>query len=189
MPILKRELDVFPEELFDYSIEESPWWVAHVRSRQEKMAARESRFLGIPSFLPQYEKSMRRLGRTRTAYLPLFTGYLFFRGGLDSRSEMLRTDRCVRILEVRDQDSLDSDLKQIRRLQLAGVPLVSHPEVKVGDTVRIAEGPFEGISGVIVRERGETRLVVTVRFINKFVSVELDRVAVVLEPATRGSSA
>ncbi|MEO6327117.1 MAG: hypothetical protein ABIQ65_21030, partial [Thermoanaerobaculia bacterium] len=135
------------------------------------------------------EKSTRRDGRTRTSYLPLFSGYLFFRGDLHARSEMVRTDLCVRVLEVQDQDALDSDLRQIRTLQLAGVPLVSHPEVKLGDTVRIGEGPFKDLTGVIVRERGETRLVVTVRFINQFVSLELDRVAVALEPTPEGRGA
>ena len=185
MPLLKRESDIFPEQLFDRSIEESPWWVAHLRSRHEKMAAREARLLGIASFLPQYEKSIRRQNRTRTAFIPLFSGYLFFRGDLGARAEMVMTNLCVRILEVKDQAGLDSDLRQIRHLQLAGVPIVSHPapEFKEGNTVRIIDGPFRDITGQIVKERGETRLVVSVRFINRFVSVELPRESVVSEAA------
>lgn len=197
MPILKHESDLFPEHLFDLPIDVSPWWVAHLKSRQEKVASRESRLRGIPSFLPQYEKSVRKDGRTRTAFLPLFSGYLFFRGGFDERAEMLMTNLCVRILEVKDQDSLDFDLRQIHRLQLSGVPIVSHPDtgLKPGDTVRIKDGPFRDISCVIVKKRRETHLIVAVRFINRFVSVEVPRESVVKEqprwvhaPAERANS-
>ena len=183
MPILKPEADVFPEGLFELSADESPWWVAHLRSRQEKLASREARHKGIPCFLPKYQKETRRDGRKRISFLPLFPGYLFFRGPRDTRFEMLKTNLCVRILEVADQASLNADLLQIRRLQLAGHPLVAVPVVKPGDQVRIEDGPFSGVTGVILKEKGRTRLIVSVRFINRFVSVELSRAAVVPAPA------
>jgi transcriptional antiterminator RfaH len=186
MPILKPEADLHPPDLFDLPVETFPWWVAHIRSRLEKTALREARLRGIPSFLPQYEKAVRREGRTITSFLPLFPGYLFVRGGLDERAEILRTNLCVRVLEVQDQAALDRDLQQIRRLQLSGVPIVSHPDLKPGDVVRMAEGPFRGIEGVIVKTRGKTRLVVAVRFIQRSVSVEVPRESVVIERAKRG---
>jgi transcription antitermination factor NusG len=186
MPILKPEADVFPGELFDLSTEEFPWWVAHVRSRQEKLASREALHREVPFFLPKYEKVTRQEGRKRTSFLPLFPGYLFFRGLYDSRFEMLKTHLCVRIIEVTDQAALNSDLLQIRRLQLAGLPLIAVREVKAGDPIRIAEGPFCGITGIVVKARGKTRLIVSVRFIQRSVCVDLPREAVIPEP-TRAS--
>ena len=183
MPILKPEADVFPEELFDLAADEHPWWVAHVRSRQEKLASREARQRGIPCFLPKYEKETKRDGRKRISSLPLFPGYLFFRGMADTRYEMLRTNLCVRILEVTDQGALQSDLLQIRHLQLAGLPFVPAPDVRAGDPVRITEGPFVGVVGVVLKEKGKTRLMVSVRFIHRSVCVELPRDAVVPEVA------
>lgn len=183
MPILKPEVDVFPGELFDLSSEEFPWWVAHVRSRQEKLASREALHRGVPFFLPKYEKVARQDGRRRTSFLPLFPGYLFFRGLYDARSEILKTNLCVRILEVIDQASLNADLLQVRQLQLAGLPLIVVPELKAGDPVRITEGPFCGITGVVLKEKGKTRLIVSVRFIHRSVCVELPREAVIPEPA------
>jgi transcription antitermination factor NusG len=183
MPILKPEADVFPEGMFDLLAEEYPWWVAHVRSRQEKLALREARHRGIPCFLPKYEKETRKDGRKRTSFLPLFPGYLFFRGQSEVRYEMLTTNLCVRILEVTDQGALHSDLLQIRKLQLAGLPLIALPEVKAGDPVRVTEGPFAGITGVVLKEKGKARLMVSVRFIHRAVCVELPRDSVIPEPA------
>jgi transcriptional antiterminator RfaH len=182
MPILKPEADVSPGEVFDLPAKEFPWWVAHVRSRQEKLASREALQREVPFFLPKVEQVTRVKGRKRTSFLPLFPGYLFFRGSSDARFEMLKTHLCVRILEVMDQAALNADLLQIRRLQAAGLPLVAVPEVKTGDPVRITEGPFAGITGIVVKMRGKTRLIVSVRFIERSVCVELPREAVILEP-------
>jgi hypothetical protein len=47
MPLLKREPDLFPGDLFDLSVESHPWWVAHVKSRQEKALAQHLQPLGL----------------------------------------------------------------------------------------------------------------------------------------------
>lgn len=79
MPILKREADLYPDDLFERAGVGRPWWVAHVRSRQEKVLARFFRDREVSHYLPQYEKLVRRSGRRFTSYLPLFPGYVFFR--------------------------------------------------------------------------------------------------------------
>jgi len=183
MPILKQEADLFPADLFELPLQDYPWWVVHLRSRQEKLASREAHLRNIPFFLPLYERVIRGPGRRRTSYLPLFAGYFFFRGGLEIRAEMLKTNLCVRVLDVPDQRALESDLLQIRKLQLAGLPLLPHPELKIGDVIRILEGPFRGISGIILNRRKRSRLVVAVRFIHRAVSVELPEESVEPEPS------
>ena len=53
MPILKREPDAFPESVFEMS---DPWWVAHLKSRQEKVLARYLRERNVPFYLPQMDR-------------------------------------------------------------------------------------------------------------------------------------
>lgn len=187
MPILKREPDFLPPDLFDLAPERFPWWVAHVRSRQEKNLGRECATRGIPFYLPLREHRSRRDPRHRTSYLPLFPGYLFVRGDLEhERLEVLKTNLCVNVLAVAAQEELSHDLAQVRRLQELGLPLHAHPELSKGSAVRIAEGPFEGMTGRVTAVKGKGRFVVTVRFIHRSVAVELDREALVPdEPAPR----
>ena len=181
MPLLKLEPDLQPDDLFDLPPERYPWWVVHVRSRQEKLLARECRSRGVPFYLPLREQKLVRAGRRRTSWLPLFPGYVFIRGDLEhERLEALRTNLCVKVLEVLDQESIAADLAQVRRLQESGLPLVAHPELTKGSLVRIAWGAFAGMTGRIARLRGKDRFVVAVRFIHRSVSVEVDRDA--LEP-------
>ena len=84
MPILEQEPDVFPDDLFDgarCSGESEPWWALYTRPRCEKELLRRLRAWEIPSYCPLIPRSFRSpAGRRRTSYMPLFRGYVFFRG-------------------------------------------------------------------------------------------------------------
>src|SRR5882672_12357736 len=112
MPILKREPDAFPETIFEM---QDPWWVAHLRSRQEKLLARYLRDHEIPFYLPQMEKRVRRKGRTLVSYLPLFTGYVFFRGGRDEKVRAMKSNVVVSVLDPADQSEIAQELEQLHR--------------------------------------------------------------------------
>ena len=172
MPVLKHEADTYPPGLFEL---ESPWLVAHVRSRQEKGLARYLHSFGVPFYLPQMEKRVRRAGRTVVSFLPLFGGYLFFRGGSEERLRAQRSDLVVSILEAPDQGALAAELQQLHALQVGRGRLIPHPYIAAGDFVAITEGAFAGYRGVVVREKGQERLVVSVSMIRQSVAVEIDR--------------
>jgi transcription antitermination factor NusG len=174
MPLLKREPDVFPEGLFD-SPASAPWLVAHVRSRQEKALARFLSPIGVPFYAPQGEKRTRRQGRNFVSYLPLFPVYVFLRPGAEERARVWRSNVVVRMIEVPDQELLGTELAQIHRLQRSGARLAPARALDAGERVRVVDGPFEGYLGIVVRERGAERLLVSVSLLRKSVAVELER--------------
>ena len=177
MPLLKREVEISHPNLFELSEVELPWWVAHTRSRQEKMLARFLLPLEIPFYVPQCEKRVRRAGRNLVSYLPLFPGYVFFRGSTADRHATLRSGLLVTILDVPDQRLLQKELAQLRHLQQSGAQLVPYEELHPGDPVRVTEGPFKGYSGVVIRGQARLRLVVSITMLRKTVAVEFDRAA------------
>jgi transcriptional antiterminator RfaH len=175
VPILKREVDVFPSHLFELSRNEHPWWVAYVRSRQEKGLARHLTEHGVGFYLPQAENRTQRAGRTFVSCLPLFPGYVFFRGAAGARRTALQSNLIVDVLGVLDQERLHGELASLWRLQQAGAPLVPHPYLEVGDPVEIVDGPLRGWTGTVLREKGRFRVVVSVSFLRQSVAAELDR--------------
>jgi transcription termination/antitermination protein NusG len=177
MPLLRREPDFFPQDLFDLPVESHPWWVAHVKSRQEKALARHLQPLGIPYYLPQREQKIRRAGRSFVSYLPLFPGYLFFRGTDDDRNAVHRSNLLAQVIGVVDQPLLTTELGRLRTLQESGLPLVSHPYIEPGSAVSITDGPFRGYEGVVIRAKGRLRIVVSISMLRKSFMVELDREA------------
>src|SRR5690349_19027903 len=114
MPLLRKEPEIFPDDIFDAP---EPWRVAHVRSRQEKLLARHLLQHGIAFYLPQMERTVVRGGRRLTSHLPLFGGYVFFRGGAAARQTALRSNVVARLIEVENQALLNDELLQIRTLQ------------------------------------------------------------------------
>lgn len=178
MPLLKREPDLFPGDLFLVRDGRLPWWVAHVRSRQEKGLARHLLERQAPFYLPLAEKHVQRHGRERVSFLPLFPGYVFFRGSAEERLAALRSQLVVRTLDVRDQDLLHAELERIWRLQQAGERLVPHPYLGPGDEVDVVDGPLKGFSGVVLREAGQTRLVVSVTLLRRSVAAVVERDAI-----------
>jgi len=182
MPLLKIEPQIFPFNVLELASREYPWWVAHVRSRQEKALARYLRPLEVPFYVPQVESRKKRGGRTFVSHLPLLPGYVFFRGGDRERLAALRSDLLVRVLEVSDQGLLTEELSQIRTLQETGATLLRLPDLAPGDSVRISEGAFAGYVGTVVRHQGRSRLVVSVSMLRQSVAVEFPRE--VLAPVT-----
>jgi transcription antitermination factor NusG len=172
MAVLRREPELFPQNLFDLGEEEHPWWVARVRSRREKVLARHLLPGGVPFYLPQIENRVRGGGPGRVSHLPLFPGYVFFRGDRGARLMALQSQVVTEILTVFDQSLLASELRQLRRLQESGASIVPLAAFSAGDAVVVADGPFRGYAGTIVREMGRDRLIVSVSLLRKAVAVE-----------------
>jgi hypothetical protein len=186
VPILKSEVALSPPDLFD--LPDLPWRVAYVRSRQEKELARLLLRQEVPFYLPLAEKHVRRAGRRFVSFLPLFPGYLFFRGARGSAPERMPwrwDDLVVSLLEVPDQPRLDQELRALWRLQESGAAVVAFPYLGPGDAVEVVEGPFRGLSGTVLREKGRTRLVVSVSFLRQSVAAELEREVLALARPAR----
>lgn len=175
MPLLERGPEVSPSGLFDLSAADTPWTVAHTRSRQEKSLARQLAPLGIGFYLPQWEKRVRRSGRQFVSYLPLFPGYVFLRAEPAARSAVFRSGLIVRLLEVRDQELLHEELQQLRHLQEAGATMAPFAPLVPGDLVHVEDGPFRGYRGRVLREQTGLRLVVSISILRQNVAVEFDR--------------
>ncbi|HVT02774.1 MAG TPA: transcription termination/antitermination NusG family protein [Thermoanaerobaculia bacterium] len=175
MPILKRESDIFPETLFELDDADRLWRVAHVKSRQEKVLARYLLERNIPFYLPQTEQTTKRSGRTFKSYTPLFGGYVFVRTIKEDTLTIRRSEVIANLIDVHDQHQLQEELHQLHRLQQSGALLVPYPELTVGDKVRVTEGVFKGYEGLIVREKGDTRLVVSISMLRQSVAAEFGR--------------
>lgn len=185
MPLLKREVEISPLDLFELPEVAHPWWVAHTRSRQEKALARYLLPLGVPFYLPQHERRIRRASRSLVSHLPLFPGYVFFRGDAGQRQAALRSRLLVQVLEVPNQPLLQRELAQLHMLQQSGATIVPYEEFGPGDSVRILEGPFQGYSGVVIRPKARLRLVVSVTMLRKTIAVEFDREILSASPSSR----
>ena len=177
MPILKEEPSLFPETLLDALPSEPAsrrWFAFYTKSRQEKSLARELLKYGIPFYLPLVRKTNVSRGRKRTSLVPLFGGYVFLYGSEEERVRSLTTGRISRVLDVEDPDQLVFDLRQLRQLIAADAPLTVESRLAAGQWVRVRQGAFAGLEGIVMKRRGKTRLLVSINFLQQGASVEID---------------
>jgi len=168
---------LYPEFLLDETTREESqrrWWVLYTKARQEKALARDLFGYQVPYYLPLISKRTMCRGRTFNSSIPLFAGYVFLYGSEQERVVSLTTNRISRVLAVRDPDGLVRDLRQFRRLIASGAPLTIESRLAAGNRVRIRHGTLAGLEGTVLRRRGETRLLVSVNFLQQGASIEIE---------------
>ena len=185
MPILEREPDHYPGDLFEHARDgmvsesltagDASWWALYTMARQEKQVMRQLYAMQIPFYCPVVSKRQRSpAGRVRVSHLPLFSNYVFVRADEEQRLQVLTTNRVSRCLPATDGAELVEDLRRIRDLIALGCPLTPEARLEPGMRVRVRSGVFAGFEGTVLRREGGVRLLVAVRFLQQGVSVELD---------------
>ena len=176
MPILPPEPDCHPPNLLDADdCISCSWWLLYTKSRQEKQLMRHLRQLDISNYSPQIAQRKRSpAGRVRTTYAPLFNNYVFLCGDEDSRYRAVCTGCVQKVTPISDVEDFVRDLRQVRDLINLGVPLALESRLEPGQHVRVRSGAVAGYEGTILRREQETRLLVSVHFMEQGVSVKLD---------------
>lgn len=177
--IVSYRLEENPQISFSVDILESnqagkSWWVAHTKSRREKALAILLERESIGHFLPLVKKRYRRDGRSRLSIVPMFPGYVFFKGSRLDRYQALKTGHIANVLEVFDQKRLINELKQIEAAICLDVPVEPFPFAQKGRRVRVVYGPFIGLEGIIQRPKKLDRLVLSIDAIQQAVALEID---------------
>ncbi len=177
MPILSAEECLYPNDLLDAPLgsnDASRWWVLCTKPRQEKAVSRHLYAHEVPFYLPLIKKARIYRGRRRTSFIPLFQGYVFMRGGDEERIISLSSARLARILPVEEAERLRADLRRIAWLIASDAPLAPESRLEAGQRVRIKGGPFGGLEGTVLKRRGRTRLLVSVNFVQRGASIDID---------------
>lgn len=176
MPLLKREIDLYPDDLLQSEFATAnSWWAMYTLARQEKKLMRSLVQEKIAFYAPVIERRYRSPnGRLRKSYEPLFSNYVFVCGDEQSRYTAVSTGCVSRHLPVDDVDEFVADLRQIQGLVGTEAPLSPESRLEPGQRVRIRSGPFAGYEGVITRRDQEIRLQVYVRFMEQGVSVAIE---------------
>jgi transcription antitermination factor NusG len=165
--------------------EDSAWCVLYTRHQHEKAVAEMLSAKGFEVFLPLYESIRRWKDRTKMLTLPLFPCYVFVRGALTRRLQVVTTPGVHMILFHGEHLAIipEVQIQAIRRAVEGHFRVEPHPFLKCGERVRVIRGSLEGVEGVLVRKKNLYRLVLSVDMMAKSVAVEIDATDVEAAPA------
>jgi transcription antitermination factor NusG len=159
------------------------WWALYTKHQHEKTVANMLSAKGFEVFLPLYDSKRQWKDRTKMVSLPLFPGYVFVRGGIHRRLDVVTTPGVHMILFHGENVAIipEDQIQAIRMTVEGPFQAEPHPFLKCGEKVRVKQGPLEGVEGVLVRKKNLYRLVLSVDMLAQSVAVEID--ATDVEPA------
>jgi len=158
--------------LIDYN---PRWYAVFTMPRHEKRVAGYCTERGMESFLPLYQVRHRWKNRcTATVELPLFPSYSFVRMDVRERVQVLNFSS-VRYLVSSGHEPSPVPDEYISFLQagLLAHRIEPHPNLEVGDRVRINTGPMAGIEGILDRHKNGLRIVLKLEMIGRSIAVEV----------------
>ncbi|WP_433973531.1 UpxY family transcription antiterminator [Tunturiibacter lichenicola] len=152
------------------------WWVLYTRHQHEKTVAEMLSAKGFEVFLPLYESMRRWKDRSKMLTLPLFPCYVFVRGGIHRRLQVVTTPGVHMILFHGENVAIipEIEVDAIRKAVEGPFRVEPHPFLKCGERVRVTRGSLEGVEGVLVRKKNLYRLILSVSMMAQSVAVEID---------------
>jgi transcription antitermination factor NusG len=154
-----------------------PWYALQVASRFEKAVEEGLSLRGYNGFLPLYRSRRRWSDRFQDVDLPLFPGYIFCQFDINHRLPLLMMPGVVRIVGLGRVPVPVEELEiaAVQAVVKSGMLLQPWPFLKVGQEVKIEEGPLRGVSGILTKIDGIDQLIVSITLLQRSLAVALPR--------------
>ncbi|MBZ5579513.1 MAG: hypothetical protein LAP40_23380 [Acidobacteriia bacterium] len=151
-----------------------PWYVVRVKANTESKVAHRLTNRGMPAFLPVVRRLSRRRGEIE---IPLFPGYVFAQFDCRAALPVLTCPGVVHILSrgCVAEPVEPAEMYALQCVSRAGCPLEPLPSFTIGQKVRINTGPLADVEGIVLRDNGRPRLIVSVSLLQRSVVAEIDR--------------
>ncbi|MGB6482863.1 MAG: UpxY family transcription antiterminator [Candidatus Acidiferrales bacterium] len=158
------------------SLSTAHWYAAYTSANHEKRVAEQLAQRRVENFLPLYEAVHRWKDRRVRLQLPLFPGYVFVRLPLSEKLKILQLPGVARLVGFGDRPiSLpEEEIESLRRGLRGDVKMEPHPYLSEGRRVRIMRGPLTGMEGVLLRKKGNLRLVLSIDLLMRSIVVDVD---------------
>ena len=153
------------------------WFALRVKSRFEKVTSASLRGKGYEEFTPLYRRRTRSRGRLNETEFPLFPGYVFCRFASQHRLPIMMTPGVVHVVSAGRTPCpvSEAEIEAIRTVHRSFLEVQPHPFPKTGQRVSIDCGPLRGVHGIVLEQKDNYRLVVSITLLQRSVSVAIER--------------
>jgi transcription antitermination factor NusG len=160
------------------------WYAVQTRNRHEKKVAAQLLAKNILAFVPTVRQLHMWSDRKKLVDVPLFSCYAFVNAPDKWHAlqlAVLSTPGVLRWVGVHGQPAAipQAQIDAIRSIVNSGIATSPYPFLKLGQRVRIRGGSLDGLEGILVKNEGIDRLVVSIDLIQQSVSVSLNGYQVV----------
>jgi transcription antitermination factor NusG len=174
-----------PDQLYT----EPHWYACYTRARHEKQVESLLQQRGFESFLPLVPRVRQWKDRKKLVQFPLFPSYVFGRFTLTELHGVLTTPGVSTVVRANGYPTPipERDIDNVRifaqAISESGIEPEQRPFLVEGQWVKVLEGPFEGVEGIVIERRGRKRVLVGVEAIGQGLEIDID--ARLLKPIRR----
>lgn len=150
------------------------WYIAYTLPRCERKAQKKLVNMGIETFLPLQKVVRQWSDRKKKLEVPLFPSYIFVRTDSYRKFNVIKLPELVQYVSFEGKPVTVSDelIYSLSKITTGEVE-VSNEIINVGGKVRIVEGEFQGVEGIVYHKNGKTRLVICIDALRRSVKMEL----------------
>ena len=131
-----------------------PWFVIYTKSRNEKKVAELLQKNGVEVFCPLVKLKKNWSDRKKIVETPLFNSYVFVNVSEKDRNVVFNVPGVIRYLFWLKKPAIvkDSEIESLKAVLNDTMDSFSIENYQIGDTVKISEGVFKGLDGVIEKQ-------------------------------------
>ena len=131
-----------------------PWFVIYTKSRNEKKVSELLQKNGVEVFCPLVKLKKNWSDRKKIVETPLFNSYVFVNISEKDRNVVFNVPGVIRYVFWLKKPAVarDSEIESLKAVLNDTMDSFSIENYQIGDTVKISEGVFKGLDGVIEKQ-------------------------------------
>lgn len=163
------------------SLTEKKWFVLYTKPKHELKAAIQIENLGVEYYLPTVTIVKRWSDRKKKIDEPIFKGYIFIYADEKERIKSMAFKEIVRCVSFLGKPAVvpDWEIQNLKTFLQHSKDLVVTDLITAGTKVRIVDGLFKDVTGIVSSINGENYLSVSVDMLHRSVSVKLPKESII----------
>jgi transcription antitermination factor NusG len=175
-------MDVLPQELLmKTAIASKHWFALYTKPRNEFKAAKQLEAVGVEYYLPTITKISHWSDRKKKITEPVLRGYIFILSNERERIQSLEQPSIVRCISERGKPARipQWQIDNLKRMLETDSEFHIKEGLVPGVKVKITDGPFQGVIGVVQEAGAGRTIAVSIELLNRSVIAHLPNESII----------
>ena len=156
---------------------EKHWFALYTKPRHEFKAELQLNSVSIENYLPTYLVTKQWSDRKKKINEPVFRGYIFIYASEKERLLSLSQSAIVRCISFSGKPSIVPgwQINNLKKILSESPEVLVTNKIEVGTKIKITDGPFRDVIGVVTGTQEDKWLAVSVDLIHRSIMVRLPK--------------
>jgi transcription antitermination factor NusG len=157
------------------------WFALYTKPRHEFKAETQLNSVSVENYLPTFTAIKQWSDRKKKVISPLFSGYIFIHSNEKERILAIEQSTIVRTVCFNGKPSAipDWQIESLRKMLTETHNVLISDKIESGMKVKIIDGPFKDVIGIVTAHQQESWLAVAVELLQRTVMVRLPKDSVI----------